>query len=119
MAEFISNLSKTVSETPLSQFYQQHFNTWKRSGLSQAEYCRQNDLNRHRFGYWKRKLSKTENQVEFVMLPANLPEQGVPCTQSEMSSSLHLTVDSRLSLEIQDRFSPETLKKVLQVLEVL
>lgn len=119
MAEFISSLSKTVPETPLSQFYQQHFNTWKESGLSQAEYCRQNGLSRHRFGYWKRKLSKTENQVEFVLLPANLPEQGSPCSLGETSSSLHLTVDSRLSLEIQERFSPETLKKVLQVLEVL
>lgn len=41
-----------------------------------------------------------------------LPEKGVPCTPSKMSSSLHLTVDSRLSLEIQDRFSPETLRPV-------
>jgi hypothetical protein len=101
------------------QFYQKHLNNWKGTGLSQAEYCRRNDLNRHRFGYWKRKLLKEGCQVEFAVLPVSLSKQSAPFIRDDVSSPLRLMVDSRFSLEIPDRFSQDTLTKVLQVLQVL
>ena len=101
------------------KFYEQHLNTWQGTGFSQAKYCRQNGLNRHRFGYWKRKLLNEEKPVEFVMLPANLPEPAVLYSHDEHMSPLRLMVGSRVSLEIPNRFSPEALEKVLQVLQVL
>lgn len=33
---------------------------WKKSGLSQATYCRQSGINPTRLSYWKRKLSGEE-----------------------------------------------------------
>lgn len=102
----------------LRKFYQHHVNAWKESNLSQAKYCRENDLIRHRFGYWKRKLINEEQPVEFVMLPANLPGV-IPFSHDEKESPLRLMVGSQVSLEIPNKFSPETLEKVLQVLQVL
>ena len=49
--------------------WQRHVEKWKASGLSQAEYCRKNNLRSRGFGYWKRKLEK-QNLPELVELPA-------------------------------------------------
>ena len=40
------------------QFWQSHLDAWALTGLSQAEYCRQNNLKTHRFTYWKRKYKQ-------------------------------------------------------------
>lgn len=37
-------------------FWQHHLAQWQASGLSQAGYCRQQELSAHKFSYWKRKL---------------------------------------------------------------
>lgn len=34
----------------------QRIKSWQDSGLSQAAWCRQNDVKASRFGYWKKKL---------------------------------------------------------------
>ncbi len=122
MEELLSRVdSPEEGTTPgtLCKFYEHHVNAWKKSNLSQAEYCRQNDLIRHRFGYWKRKLINEEEPAEFVMLPVNLPEHVIPFSHDEQVSPLRLMVGSQVSLEIPNKFSPETLEKVLQVLQVL
>lgn len=110
--------SPASGETP-RQFYQKHLANWKNTGLSQAEYCRRNGLIRPRFGYWKKKLFKEEGQVEFAVLPVSISEQNTPFIRANISSPIRLMVDSRLSLEIPDQFSQDTLTKVLQILQVI
>ncbi len=39
--------------------WSEHIKHWQASDLSQAAYCRQEDLDEQQFSYWKRKLSKT------------------------------------------------------------
>ena len=34
----------------------EHLDAWKQSGLTQADYCRMNELIIHQFWYWKNKL---------------------------------------------------------------
>ncbi|MBN2569774.1 MAG: hypothetical protein JXB42_10140, partial [Deltaproteobacteria bacterium] len=43
-----------------------HVETWKESGLSQVDYCRQHNLSRCRFTYWKCKLYKNTDPVKFI-----------------------------------------------------
>jgi hypothetical protein len=40
--------------------WQPHINAWESSGQSQAAYCRDHDLVKSRFTYWKNKLRPTE-----------------------------------------------------------
>ena len=96
-------------------FWQSHIDAWGLTGLSQAEYCRQNNLKTSRFTYWKQKLHRENLPVEFVQIstePANFDHvlQGneVPC--------LRLTVGSQFTIEIPDGFSPATLEQVLLTL---
>jgi len=40
-----------------SEYWQNHVDGWVRSGLSQAAYCREHDLDYNRFRKWKERLS--------------------------------------------------------------
>jgi hypothetical protein len=42
--------------TELAEYWQQQIAGWQTSGQSQKAFCEANDLNFHRFGYWRRKL---------------------------------------------------------------
>ena len=46
----------TIENNADNVFWQHHITQWQASGLSQAGYCRQQELCAHKFSYWKRKL---------------------------------------------------------------
>ena len=41
-------------------YWQQHIDSWKNSGLSQQNYCKQNELTFSSFGYWRGRLKKNQ-----------------------------------------------------------
>jgi hypothetical protein len=45
------------SLTVRGRFWARHLQRWKQSGLSQAQYCRQQQLSTPAFGWWKRHLT--------------------------------------------------------------
>ena len=45
----------TESET-LATYWKQQVEAWKRSGLSQNQFCKTNELSYHRFVYWRSKF---------------------------------------------------------------
>lgn len=46
----------TKNKTSKRPFWQKHLRAWSESGLTQADYCRQHQLSRAAFGWWKRQL---------------------------------------------------------------
>jgi hypothetical protein len=51
------------------QFWENHVQAWQQSGLTQAEYYRQNNLKNHRWWYWRKRISHPpEADVTFVPL---------------------------------------------------
>ena len=97
------------------QFWQTHVETWSLTGLSQTEYCRQNNLKPARFTYWKRKFKKESLPVEFVRISAESAKADHLFYNNE--ASLRLTVGSQFTIEIQDGFTPVTLQQVLLTLK--
>jgi hypothetical protein len=86
---------------------------WETSGLSQIEFCRQNDLNRHRFYYWKRRIKKCTMSIPLVQLGGlpsfsgkNFPE----------TPKLGLNIDGRFRIEICNGFNPATLEQLIRTL---
>ncbi len=94
----------------LAIFWKSHIDQWATSGLTQTEYCRQNEISRNRFTYWKIKFKKQNQPVEFVQLP--IP---VHCN----SVGLKLNIGQGLQIEIPDGFKKETLEQVLLALKVV
>lgn len=94
-----------------------HIDNWKASGLSQADFCRQNKLKPSQFTYWKYSLAKkTSEKPTFVEVPANV----YPTSQKPSNTAcLKLVFESGMTMEINDGFNPDTLKSIVQTLRSL
>lgn len=108
-------LQKQNSYQKRRQLWKTHIEAWPLTGLSQAEYCRQNNLKTNRFTYWKRKFEKESLPVKFVQISAESAKPDHLFYNDE--ASLRLTVGSQFTIEIQDGFTPITLKQVLLTLK--
>ena len=92
------------------EFWASHIESWKESGLKQIDYCRQNDLSRHRFTYWKCKLDKKKEPLTFV------PITGKALRPQINQASLKLNIGSIYQIEVSDGFSSETLSSLVRTL---
>lgn len=90
-----------------------HIEAWRKSGLTQSEYCRQRQLSRDAFAYWKKRLlpeqTASEAASNLVPIPFRLPVSGRP----KPSAPLGIVVGDRFRLEINGDFEPALLEKVL------
>ena len=87
------SVEQTISDDERKQFWKSHLESWAPSGLSQAEYCRRNNLNIPRFRYWKRKLTKENLPLEFVKVPS-VPVKSTRLFQYSGTPSLRITMGS-------------------------
>ena len=78
-------MARQNKSTELTAYWQQQVATWQASGQSQKAFCEANDLNFHRFGYWRRKLlhrADAGNQKASGFVPVTLSAQSVPTSLS-------------------------------------
>jgi len=52
-----------------SILWQERITGWQESGMSQSQYCRENDLPLGTFYYWKRRLSLKQSKNKFIQVP--------------------------------------------------
>lgn len=90
-----------------------HIKLWEGSGLTQIEYCRQNNLSKHRFTYWKWKRDRKDEPVKFVPL---YPGHAIK-NQSVKDSGLRLIIGERYKVEVGEGFSEDVLYRLMSALE--
>ena len=60
---------KELNPRAKREFWDNHIQAWQQSGLTQIDYCRQNNLKNHQWCYWRRKILKpSDTDVTFVPL---------------------------------------------------
>ncbi len=98
------------------KLWQAHVRAWKKSGLSQNEYCRRNKLSCSQFCYWKKNLGQPQAKpsVSFVPVPAHAPE--LPSSSASDDSGLTIFLDNGIQIGLNNGFISATLSKVLAVL---
>ena len=94
------------------QFWASHIDLWKNSGLNQIEYCRQNELSRCQFTYWKCKLNKKVDPVTFVPVLGKSDHSQI----SFKNKAPIKLITGSYQIEIGDGFSPDTLSTLLRTL---
>ncbi len=92
--------------------WEEHIRKWEASGVSQVEYCRQNDVNIKSFRYWKRRICGPRCLPALVELP---PSKILRIPDSPAHSQLCLIID-RYRVEIGKGFVSEDLERVIRVL---
>jgi hypothetical protein len=110
----MTDYPRSIGPEEKRKFWNQHFICWQESGLNQAEYCRQNNLSHHQWGYWKKRFVKTECTTEFVPLAMSQAFVGVAS-----SSPIKLIVNEQYKIEVDRGFDPCTLKLLLTALQQL
>ena len=126
MVETDGTTKKTTSRKP---FWQKHLRAWSRSGLTQADYCRQHQLSAPAFGWWKRKLEgkpkprkgspaaeqsepRDKTPVRFVEVrPGSDVEQGGKTAVYEVLLS------RGRAIRVGHAFDPEVLRRLILTVE--
>ena len=96
------------------EYWNSHIEAWKQSGLSQIDYCRQKDLSRHRFTYWKCKRDRESDPIRFVHV---LPRPILSPFSINDTAPLKVIIGDRYRIEIGDGFSSDTLLRLIGTLE--
>lgn len=110
----MSSQSKSSQESK-HDYWQQQIKTWKRSGLSQKQYCRSRSLALSTFCYWKKKLNN-EKPATPKFYPLTIPQSLEEPTESSL---MVLVGPKQFQVQIKKDFSPAALKKLIATLEQL
>jgi hypothetical protein len=94
-------------------FWEQHLREWKSSGLSQAEFCRQNKLSLKSFVYWKKRHKSMSGPV--CLVEVDVRRQPLVSFPSS-STPLRLLVGGQYRIEIEKNFDAEALDQLIQFL---
>ena len=89
--------------------WRRHVEAWRKSELSQAEYCRIHGLNPKTFSTWtRRKLSI----AQIDLIPVEVTPSAAPITATETTLVLRFTGGAQL--ELSTAVSPRWLAELLQ-----
>jgi hypothetical protein len=91
----------------------QHIEAWRTSGLTQAQYCRQNGLAAKSFSFWLQRKRTEEAAMPSVDL---IPVQIAPTDKVPNSVSTLRLKYQAIELELSTDVSPRWLAELLQCL---
>ncbi|NDV24977.1 hypothetical protein [Desulfovibrio sp. JC022] len=95
-------------------YWQEQVDNWRKSGLSQAEFCRQVGISQRVLGYWKLKFENRGNSLEDQKVVAVSIAHENSLAKNPQPIIIHAW--HGLRLEIPADFAPESLDKIFHVL---
>lgn len=110
------NEARRAERQEKQRFWGGHLSRWKESGLSQSAYCREHQLNLHRFVYWKKRLAPQKPSVSLVELPVSRQKTAY---QFPSAAPISIVFGGRCHIEVRPGFDPSSLEVVLRVLNRL
>jgi hypothetical protein len=96
------------------RFWEHHLCEWESSGLSAAEYCRQNKVSPKSLLYWKKRVKAHGEPSCLVEVPLKGPDT-VPIIFP--AKPVRLLVGSRYRIEIQKNFDVDALDQLMAFLD--
>ena len=90
------------------KYWHNHYTAYLESGLTQRDYCKQNEIGYYSFNTWKRKFEKSKNDTSLQKIPFKISEKNL-----SSYSQLEIIFPGDIRLLVPDNFSPETLKKII------
>ncbi len=91
--------SARSAPTKNKAFWKNHVELQKSNDLSRADYCRQNNLNYHSFGYWLKKWPPYERQESSRLIAIKIKPDSEVQTQATLCT---LTLNNGRCLKIHD-----------------
>jgi hypothetical protein len=99
-------------------FWQNHIDACDKSVLNQMDYCQKHNIALSTFGYWKRKLRKTDSNSQ-IFYPLTIPSSRSEILDKDNAGIIVTLGGGRFSIEVEKEFSTSTLSQVITTLEQL
>ena len=111
------------------RFWGAQLRAWQQSGLSQAEFCRRQGLDRRRLHFWKDLLERERSPgpapavdpvcppVRFVPVTVGLPASMSTAPGGWASGAALTVITGTYRIEVRDDFRADTLVRLLTTLE--
>jgi len=111
------------------RFWGAQLAAWQQSGLTQAEFCRRQGLDRRRFHFWKDLLERERSAesapaaepvlppARFVPVTVGLPTPMSTAPESSAVGAALTVVTGAYRIEVGDDFRTDTLTRLLTALE--
>jgi len=90
--------------------WKRYYISFLKSGLTQREFCKQNNLNYWSFNQWKRRFDKSDQDSSMQELSLKLPDK------INQNDPIEIVLNNNIRLSIPDTFSPNTLRKLITIL---
>lgn len=109
-------MTQSIKEAELAEkrrYWKQHLKDWSESGLSQVDYCREQELSRHQFQYWKKKYQPVQSSAALIELQLRPDHE---------AASGHLPlrlIVGRYQVAVERDFDPATLRQLISFLSRL
>jgi len=112
----MEQLSRAEQLKQKRSYWKQQIEQWQQTGLTQAEYCRRNNLKHHQLVYWKKRYLNTQSDVSFAAVQLeDLLDIPAPADQS----SLTVVIDNQFKVEVTEGFDPQLLRQLIVALRGL
>jgi hypothetical protein len=112
--------SKSLS--PRGRFWRKHVQQWQRSGATQSQYCREQDLSIAAFHWWRRKLAPgqpgVDPQKEQPTSPTptfteiRIPAVGTPAA----AYAYEIILPNRTEVRLRQNFDAEAVAALISLL---
>jgi len=111
--------------SPAEQSWRERLESWRRSGLSQAEFCRQRRLSPVSLSWWKRRFARQESatpaispRTEWLAVRAVPTATAEPCGEGS-EPQLEVVLRGGRRVRVGPGFDASALLRLVQALESL
>jgi len=112
----VEQIGRFYNRAEKRRIWAEHIEDWRKSGKSQAQYCREHSLSAKLFYYWKNKNNGSSSSNAGVKLVPVEMNQIRYHSSVGVESSIVLVV-GRYKVEIGESFDSGTLSRLVNILE--
>ena len=109
----------TTSKLSKQKYWSNQIACWKKSGLTQREYCSRQAIALSTFSYWKKKLRQgTTKLAKQRFYPLTVKEPSISPKGAGGKSGIRLsTGEDKFKIDLEKDFSESTLRRLIAFLE--
>ena len=107
-------LDDSTQNITREQFWSQHVNSWRDSGLSKRHYCQQHDLVYHQMIYWCSKSGDSSNTVSSTV--SGFAQLAVSNIAASQSTALSIELPNGVTI---NNLTPQTIAFLPALLQSL
>ena len=111
-------MAKTKKKTSRAAFWRKHISQWSKSGLTQAEYCRRNEVSAAAFQWWKgefRRKAKAKKKPSTSMQFVEV--HGVHPTHAGHGETYEVVLSRSRAIRVGRDFDSDVLKRLIAAVE--